>query len=78
MAESFSGIDRNSASGRVQSSGPGIIPGRARTLTSDPQSQSAGGERTAAQPAAERQTINLDGRRFDMAAPRGTYLNILV
>lgn len=28
--------------------------------------------------AAQRHYVHVEGRRFDLAAPRGTYLNILV
>lgn len=66
--------------GGTRPSGPITIPGRARTVTSGTRHAPDTPERDDGPPDArpERQWINLDGRSFDLTAPRGTYVNILV
>lgn len=74
MANSLNGI------GGQRSSGPTTIPGRARTVSTNDGRGGTPAQRDAAasRTPAERSFVNLDGRRFDMSAPRGTYVNILV
>ena len=76
MADSLNGI------GGQRSSGPTTIPGRARTISNpnsrDSASTSGQRERASSRTPAERQFINLDGRSFDLNAPRGSYVNLLV
>ncbi len=74
MAESLRGI------GGQASSGATVIPGRARTISTNDQrgASTSQRERASSRTVAERQFVNLDGRSFDLTAPRGTYVNLLV
>lgn len=67
--------------GGSRSSGPIVIPGRSRTVSSSESRRPAevsARDDEAPDARPERQWINIDGRSFDMSAPRGTYVNILV
>lgn len=50
--------------------------GRRRAQARPPEPVEERGERTHEPP--QRHYVHVEGRRFDLSAPRGTYLNILV
>lgn len=64
----------NSASSRVSA---GFVALR-QSLGSNPGVPNRHSDRIGPTEPAPLQHINIDGREFDLSAPRGTYLNILV
>jgi hypothetical protein len=71
MADASNGIGGSRPGGSI------VIPGRARHVPTDADRREAPTRQTQRDPA-ERQYVNLDGQSFDLLAPRGTYVNIVV
>lgn len=73
MADTLSGI------GSSRSSSPGAVSGagQRRAAAARPAAPVEEQRETSYEPP-QKHYVHVEGRRFDLSAPRGTYLNILI